>query len=42
MLENEIGYTGKKENTPDFIEYLDNFKDYEKYKYLVEEKKENV
>lgn len=42
ILENEIGYTGKKENTPDFIEYLDNFKDYEKYKYLVEEKKENV
>lgn len=39
ILEAEISYIGKKENTPDFIEYLDNFKNYEKYKYLVEEVK---
>ena len=37
IIEKEIGYIGKKGNTTDFIEYLDNFKNYEKYKYLVEE-----
>lgn len=36
-LEKEIGYNGKKTDTPTFISYLDNYNNYEKYKYLVEE-----
>ena len=37
VLEKEIGYTGIKTDTPNYISYLDNYNNYEKYKYLVEE-----
>lgn len=34
-LEHELNYKGRKDNTPDYIEFLDNYSNYENYKEIV-------
>jgi predicted ATPase len=41
-LEKEINYDGKKEDTTNFIDYLDNYNNYEKYKYILKDIEEDV
>lgn len=41
-LENELNYSGKKTDTPAFIEFLDNFNNYKKYSYIFDGSDENV
>ena len=36
IIESELGYKGKKSDSTSWIEFLDNYDEYEKYKYLVE------
>ena len=35
-IEKELEYTGDKGDSTSWIEFLDNYDEYEKYKYLVE------
>ena len=36
IIESELGYKGNKSDSTSWIEFLDNYDEYEKYKYLVE------